>query len=198
MSLNLIRCVCSKCYNFISNDIDNNCRIRGRFIRQPTKHEHERKDSQRIHFTIRILQQEKTLLNPRRITQEISDIVEQFGSQARLETLDDDTIRYYYNDTNQDINLSSRTRSNNTLRQSRAVHNRSTGPVVPVEESSVDESSEEGTVEEIEPSTSYTRTLEERVKDLETRLERIERSHKDLVSFLINNNIAPGLVVEID
>ncbi|RGB28386.1 hypothetical protein C1646_767905 [Rhizophagus diaphanus] len=175
MSLNLIRCVCSKCYNFISNDIDNNCRIRGRFIRQPTKREHERKDSLRIHFTIRILHQERTLLNPRRITQEISDIVEQF-----------------------DINLSSITRRNNTLQQSRAAHTRSTVTVVPVEESSVDESSKESFVEENEPSTSYTRSLEDRVRDLETRLERVERSHRDLIRFLIDNNIAPGLVVEVD
>ncbi|CAG8768394.1 14634_t:CDS:1, partial [Rhizophagus irregularis] len=43
-----------------------------------------------------------------------------------------------------------------------AVQNRSTITVVPIEESSVDESSEEGFFEEIEPSISYTRSLEER------------------------------------
>lgn len=181
MSLNLVRCTCSKCYNYISNDIDNNCRKRGRFIRQLTKNEHERKDSQRIDFKTRILQQERTLLNPRTISQESSEIVVQFGSQARLETLEDDSIRYYYNDTNRDI-------------QDRDVDIRPDT----VEESSTEESSEEGFTEEIEPSAFYTRSLEERVQDLETRLARIERSHRDLVRFLIENNIATGLVVEVD
>jgi hypothetical protein len=46
---------------------------------------------------------------------------------------------------------------------------------VSVEESSVDKSSEEGFVEEIEPSISYTRSHEERVRDLETRLARVVR-----------------------
>lgn len=89
-------------------------------------------------------------------------------------------------------------RRNYNLRQSTSVHNRSTFPVVLVEESSVDESSKEGFVVKIEPSTSYTKSLEKRVKKLDEQLVRVGRSHRDLVKFLIENNIASGLVVEVD